>query len=341
MQVRYRYRLYPSPGAGGIPAVHDGEDVNNRSGRRSGPRTNRSRLAAALAVGLAACGTAACSSLSPAASPQAGASRAAPSAPVRSPSAQASPSPSPTPTPHVVISRVRAADGSVVTVAAFRGPVQYVLHNGSEDPGAAAAGLVRAGPAVTGAERQRLLAAFNGGFELSAGAGGYEQEGHVIAALRPGLASLVIDRSGQARIGIWGSSVPAAGEEVYSVRQNLQPLVYRGQPTAASADPGLWGATLGGGEDVARSAVGQDSYGDLLFAGSMAATPADLATALASRGTRIAMELDINPEWVQLDVAAVPGGPLTAAIPGQDRPPTQYLTGWTRDFFAVLGQPPG
>ena len=243
--------------------------------------------------------------------------------------------------PQVVISRVRAADGSVVTVAAFRGPVQYVLHNGSGDPGPAAAGLVRAGPAVTGAERRRLLAAFNGGFELSAGAGGYEQEGHVIVALRPGLASLVIDRSGQARIGIWGSSVPTPGEAVYSVRQNLQPLVYRGQPTAASADPGLWGATLGGGEDVARSAVGQDSYGDLLFAGSMAATPADLATALASRGARIAMELDINPEWVQLDVAATPGGPLTAAIPGQVRLPDQYLTGWTRDFFAVLGRPPG
>ena len=239
--------------------------------------------------------------------------------------------------PQVVISRVRAADGSVVTVAGFRGPVQYVLHNGSEDPGPAAAGLVRAGPAVTGAERRRLLAAFNGGFQLSTGAGGYEQEGHVIVALRPGLASLVIDRSGQARIGIWGSSVPAPGEAVYSVRQNLQPLVYRGQPTAASADPGLWGATLGGGEDVARSAVGQDSYGDLLFAGSMAASPADLAAALASRGARIAMELDINPEWVQLDVAAVPGGPLTAAIPGQVRPPNQYITGWTRDFFTVLG----
>ena len=228
----------------------------------------------------------------------------------------------------------------MVTVAAFRGPVQYVLHNGSEDPGAAA-GLVRAGPAVTGAERQHLLAAFNGGFKLSAGAGGYEQEGRVIAALSPGLASLVIDRSGQARIGIWGASVPAPGEAVYSVRQNLRPLVYRGQPTSAAADPGLWGATLGGGAFVARSAVAQDSYGDLLFAGSMSATPADLAEALVAKGARIAMELDINPEWVQLDIAGTPGGPLTAAIPGQNRPASQFLTGWTRDFFTVLAAPPG
>ena len=176
----------------------------------------------------------ACTS-APAAAPSANGTHRASTAPVShgpvTPTGPASPvPPSPTaasPAPHVIVSRVRAADGSVVTVAAFRGPVQYVLHNGSEDPGAAA-GLVRAAAAVTGAERQHLLAAFNGGFKLSAGAGGYEQEGRVIAALRPGLASLVIDRSGQARIGIWGASVPAPGEAVYSVRQNLAPLVYRG-----------------------------------------------------------------------------------------------------------------
>ena len=209
-------------------------------------------------------------------------------------------------------SRVRTADGSVVTVATFRGPVQYVLHNGSQDPGPAAAGRVRAGPAVTGAERRRLLAAFNGGFKLSAGAGGYEQEGHVISPLLGGLASLVIDRSGPARIGIWGHGLPAPGEAVYSVRQNLQPLVKHGRPTPAAADWGLWGATLGGGEYVARSALGQDAAGDLIYAASMSTSPADLADALARSGARIAMELDINPEWVQLDTARRPGGPLAS-----------------------------
>jgi hypothetical protein len=223
----------------------------------------------------------------------------------------------------------------VVTIATFRGPVQFVLHNGSGDPGAAA-GRVRAGPAVSGAERKRLLAAFNGGFKLSAGVGGYEQEGRVISPLRRGLASLVIDRSGQARIGVWGHGVPVPGEAVYSVRQNLPPLVLNGRPAAASADWGLWGATLGGGEFVARSALGQDAGGDLLFAASMSASPGDLAYALARDGARIAMELDINPEWVQLDVARQPGGSLRTAVPGQNRPADQYLVGWARDFVAVL-----
>jgi hypothetical protein len=90
---------------------------------------------------------------------------------------------------------------------------------------------------------------------------------------------------------------------------------------------------------VARSAVGQDTAGDLMYAASMSAVPADLAVALARHGARIAMELDINPEWVQLDAAARSGGTLTAGIPGQDRPAGQYLTGWTRDFFTVLAPP--
>ena len=129
--------------------------------------------------------------------------------------------------------------------------------------------------------------------------------------------------------------MPAPGEAVYSVRQNLPPLVLHGKPTAAAADWGLWGATLGGGEYVARSALGQDGAGDLIYAASMSASPAGLADALARHGARIAMELDINPEWVQLDVAGRPGGPLSAAVPGQDRPAGQYLDGWVRDFIAV------
>jgi hypothetical protein len=48
------------------------------------------------------------------------------------------------------------------------------------------------------------------------------------------------------------------------------------------------------------------------------------------------MELDINPEWVQMDTASTPGAPLAAQIPGQNRPADQCEAGWTRDFVAVL-----
>ena len=286
---------------------------------------------------LAAAGTlAACSSPAATTTP---ARTSAPATTRATAAATPSPSPTPTPTPpapRVTLSTMRMKDGSRVTVAVFSGPVTFVLHDGSEDPGLAA-GRVKAGPAVRGAERGRLLAAFNGGFKLSTGAGGYEQEGHVAAALRRGIASLVIDRSGRARIGVWGHGVPGRGEAVYSVRQNLTPLVLNGKPTPAAADWSVWGATLGGGEFVARSALGQGADGDLEYAASMSASPADLAVALARAGARVAMELDINPEWVQLDVARRPGGPLRAAIGGQSRPANQFLEGWARDFVTVLG----
>ena len=268
------------------------------------------------------------------------ATESSPATPVPSvkPTPKPKPKPKPAPQPRVSVYEVRTSDGSVVTVAVFRGPVTYVLHNGSLDPGyAASVKGVQAGPAIGTAERKHLLAVFNGGFKLNVGAGGYEQEGHVISPLLSGYASLIIDRSGRGRIAVWGDGAPASGEAVYSVRQNLQPLVEHGRPTAAAANWYQWGATLGGGEYVARSALGQDSKGDLLYAGSMSTTPMDLAEALAGKGARIAMELDINPEWVQLDVAPHPGGPLRASVPGQNRPADQFIWGWSRDFITVLG----
>jgi hypothetical protein len=290
------------------------------------------------AAGIAAVLTmAACSSTAPAAQSTRGSSTPPSSAttPAATVPATSAPPPKP-PAPKVSLSSFRAADGSLVTVARFKGPVIYRLHAGSSDPGAAALSVVRAGPSIHGHESHHLLAAFNGGFLLSAGVGGYEQEGHVISPLRPGFASLVIDRSGAAHVGVWGRTLPQPHEAVYSVRQNLGLLVRKGHPSNASADWTVWGSTLGGGEAVARSALGQNAKGELIYAASMSTTPADLAAALVHAGAVTGMELDINPEWVQLDVARKPGHSLTAAIPGQNRPAGQYLAGWTRDFITVL-----
>jgi hypothetical protein len=278
---------------------------------------------------IAGCASAAPVSRSIPAAPASSASRSAASTKVRAIKLP--------PAPAVIVSRFRAADGHVITLARFTGTVRYRLHSGSVDPGASAMSVVRAGPSIRGPERRQLVAAFNGGFLLAAGAGGYEQEGHVISPLRPGLASLVIDRSGTGRIGVWGSGLPRPGEAVFSVRQNLRLLVRMGHPTRSAADWTVWGASLGGGEYVARSALGENAAGELIYAGSMSASPADLAAALVHAGARTGMELDINPEWVQLDIARVPGRHLRAAIPGQVRPADQYLVGWTRDFITVLG----
>ena len=236
---------------------------------------------------------------------------------------------------HITLTRVRTADGSVITVALFRGPVRYVLHDGSWDPASGYSRLVHAGPAVGAAERRQLVAAFNGGFLMSSHAGGYEQEGHVFKKLLPGLASLIIDRSGHARIGVWGVTAPAPGEAIYSVRQNLWPLVLDGRPTWQAARWRRWGGANSHAALDSRSALGQDAAGNLMYAASTSATPQDLAEALARSGALMGMELDINGN-LQLDIARTAGGALSAAGPGQLRPASQYLTGWTRDFITVL-----
>ena len=228
--------------------------------------------------------------------------------------------------------------GGQVTVFRIRaGRASFRLHVGSSDPPVGSAPISPgSGAAIAADESPLLLAAFNGGFNSSTGVGGFEVDSQVLVPLVAGIASLVIDADGSARVGVWGSTVPVAGEQVVSVRQNLPPLVSGGQPSPNVGDVSAWGATLGGGTTVARSALGEDAQGNLLFAGGMSLQPTDLAAALVSSGAVTAMELDINPEWVQLAYAATPGGALNAGIPGQNRPADQYQQGWSRDFITAL-----
>lgn len=233
---------------------------------------------------------------------------------------------------------VTQPDGHVVTIFRFRaGQTKFALHVGSQDPPAGTATIgPDSGPSIGPNEAPILLAAFNGGFNSSTGAGGFEVGSQTLVPLRSGLASLVIDANGTAHVGTWGQGLPAAGEQVVAVRQNLQPLVTAGALSPEITTIGAWGATLGGGAVVARSSLGEDASGDLLYAASMNALPADLGSALIAAGAVTGMELDINPEWVQLAFAPNPGAPLQTGIPGQNRPADQYQVGWTRDFVTVL-----
>ena len=196
-----------------------------------------------------------------------------------------------------------------------------------------------AGAAIGPDQVSSLIAAFNGGFKSVAGAGGFELNSQVLLPLRAGVASLAIDADGSAHVGVWGAGLPLPGEKVVSVRQNLAPLIVSGRPSPLITDIGAWGATLGGGAVTARSSLGEDGAGDILYAAGMAAYPSDLADALITAGAVSGMQLDINPEWVQFDAAPVPGGTLAAGIPGQNRPSDQYVVGWTRDFVSVVAGP--
>jgi len=205
-----------------------------------------------------------------------------------------------------------------------------VLHPGYQDPGGT--GWPTHSVVLAG-ERPILLAAFNGGFKLAVGAGGMAVGSRQAGVLQPGLASVVTYSDGGSQIGRWHQDVPSPARRVASVRQNLQLLVDAGQPASSVDSRDAWGATLGGGLVVARSALGIDTAHDLIWAGSDAASPRALAGALVAAGAVRAMELDINPFWVCS--FAFPTGQQIPLMPGQQRTVGTYLTPWQRDFFTV------
>ncbi len=214
--------------------------------------------------------------------------------------------------------------------------VDLRLHSGTVDAGGSG---WRFGPAVLGAELGRLVAAFNGGFKFSTGAGGFESYGRLGAPLRNGLGSIVTYTNGRTDIGGWNAGVPAAGTPVASVRQNLTLLINHGTAAASLDCISCWGATLGGVSDPARTALGITADGRLVWAGGEHLTPSELAAALLGAGVVRAVELDINPEWVAGYLYGHHGsvGPLAPVpvLPGQNGVPAFFLAPYSRDFFTI------
>jgi hypothetical protein len=214
--------------------------------------------------------------------------------------------------------------------------VQLRLHSGTVDAGGS---HWRFGPAVLGTELGRLVAAFNGGFKFSTGAGGFESYGSLGAPLGDGLGSIVTYTNGRTNIGGWHAGVPAAGTPVASVRQNLALLINNGTAAASVDCISCWGATLGGVRDPARSALGITADGRLVWAGGEHLTPSELAAALLDARVVRAVELDINPEWVAGYLYGHRGGagPLAPVpvVPGQNGVPGFFLAPYSRDFFTI------
>jgi hypothetical protein len=233
-------------------------------------------------------------------------------------------------------------DGTVMTVVRFlAGHVTYDLHIGSQDPptGAAVIGP-NSGPAISATEQPDFLACFNGGFKLRDKPGGIVTWGQVLSPVVPGYASFVTDAAGNGSVGVWGQSMPTPRDPAVNVRQNLAPLIDKGKVSPTVNDTAAWGYPLGGNPRVPRSALGEDSVGNLVYVAGMAALPTDLAGALRTVGVVTAMQLDINPYTIQMDTATAPGGPLVAQVAGQQRPANQCQVGWTRDFVVVLAKTP-
>jgi hypothetical protein len=192
---------------------------------------------------------------------------------------------------------------------------------------------------VPPAQRSNLLATFNSAFRLEdSGGDGFVANGHVYAPLKDGQATLIAYNNGTVDVRTWsGGANP--GPDVVLARQNLPLILENGRLNPDLSNDSLWGATLGNAIRVARSAVGVDAHGNLLYAGASDQTAQSLARVLQRAGAVRAMELDINYEWVTFNFYGTSGaGQPTKLLPTMDRPATRYLTPDDRDFFAVYSR---
>lgn len=261
--------------------------------------------------------------------------------------------------PHLLAAATRSATSSFVPAATVQGQtavwidkhanlallsfdqrlVKLTLHSGTVDAGSTG---WRFGPVIAGIERRQLVAAFNGGFKLDVGAGGFQSYGRIASPLGDGLGSIVTYTDGSTDIGAWHQSVPAPNKQVVSVRQNLHLLIDAGRPAGDLGCLTCWGATLHGVIAPARSALGITADGHLVWAGGENLTVQNLADALVEAQVVRAVELDINPEWVAAYLYSHQGdkGPLAPIpmVPGQPGVPGQFLTPYIRDFFTVVGR---
>ena len=215
--------------------------------------------------------------------------------------------------------------------------VHLDLHAGSSDGGVVG---WRYGDAITPQEIHRVIAAVNGGFKLTYANVGFMAGGHVAAALKPGLASIVTYVDGGTDIGAWLIDVPSAHRAVYSVLQNQSLLVDHGAMAAnvSTCILACWGETIGNRSSVARSGLGITADGQLVWAAGEEMLPEQLASALIGAGAVRAIELDINPDWVAgyLYVHHPPAPTPEPVVPGQLGIAGKLLEPYSRDFLTFV-----
>jgi len=220
-------------------------------------------------------------------------------------------------------------------------------HVGSVDPPHPATLPLDAGPSIDWASEGRagVVAVFNGGFKRSADAGGSQVDGVPLVPMLAQRMTIALDAAGHWAMGRWGSDFPPRGFHAIAYRQNLVPLVWNHHVTAAgmSSNWRQWGDPLGEVPPEARSALGVDARGNLIYVATMhpILAPA-LGAALVEAGAVMGMELDINPYWPILGASFHPlhrPGALPVQLPLSQHSPTIYETGWERDFFVALAEP--
>jgi hypothetical protein len=186
---------------------------------------------------------------------------------------------------------------------------------------------------------EKLVAAFNGGFQYVDGHYGMKVGDTTYVPLLPEMGTLTMYKDGTLSIGRYDPKAmdPKAGQ-IEAMRQNGPMILDQGKVTgdAVEGGAGVWGRTTTATMYTWRSGVGIDKRGDLIYAVGPSLTAGTLAEAMRAGGAQEAMQLDINAFWVRY-ATFLPrsGGGYTSEsiLSTLENGGPQYLHGYNKDFF--------
>ena len=208
------------------------------------------------------------------------------------------------------------------------------LYNGLKQPGGA---TWRYRARIQGAEIPAVVASFNGGFNFRNTDSGYFTEGKYVRRMRPGYATIGIDRSGLMALGVFGDTIHDDGTWV-TLRQNLPPVVLDGASVIDRYPGQYWGDDYQGVTSTFRSAVCTIADGRLMYVAMGNQPIRQFVNGLVRMGCRTGIELDNNGGWVRFFTYAGLGTGVRKGIPLDPRMklPQQDFREMSKDMFVLF-----
>ena len=200
----------------------------------------------------------------------------------------------------------------------------------------------------------RVVAAFNGAFKTEHGFYGMMVHKRVLLPPQPFAATVVLTDDGRAGFGSWGATqeiggliegaTPIEGASLASFRQNLDPLIDRGEvnPTGRA----LWGYTLpGNGMQTERTGLCVTFAGHLIYAWGDDASATSIGRAMKLAGCDYGMHLDMNPHhtgFIFTTINQIKGHDYHSELltPLMEVSTDRYIEYAPKDFFYMLLRDP-
>jgi hypothetical protein len=238
----------------------------------------------------------------------------------------------------------------VILVAMDMRQLDLAMEAGTEDPkpltGGHGPGRIPRTPAIF----SRVVAAFNGAFKTEHGGYGMMVHKRVLLPPQPNAASVVVLEDQRVGFGTWADTHEVGRirgidpDEIDSFRQNLDPLVDRGEVNPLGRS--IWGYTLPGqGMQTERTALCVTTAGHLVYAWGDDVSGTALGKAMKMGGCSYAMHLDMNPHhtgfiFANIDDLRTKSYKSELLSPLMTVSPERYIEYAPKDFFYVLVHDP-